>query len=45
MALSTRPDYPPSPKFDRKAANAKVVTVKAGFSRSSRKNNIYFFTI
>jgi hypothetical protein len=45
MALSTRPDYPPSLEFDREAANAKVATMEAGFSRSTRKNNVYFFTI
>jgi hypothetical protein len=32
-ALSTRPDYPPSPtKFNRKVADAKLATARAGTS-------------
>ena len=47
-ALSTRPDYRPSPtKFDRKAADAKVAaklaTAKAGTGRSTRENMVRFF--
>lgn len=44
-ALSTRPDYPPSPtKFDRKAADAKIATARANTGRSTRKNMVRFFT-
>ena len=40
-ALSTRPDYPPSPtKFDRIAADAMLATARAGTSRSIRKNTV-----
>lgn len=43
-ALSTRPDYPPSPtKFDREVADARLATAKAGTSRSKRKNTVRFF--
>ena len=41
-ALSTQPDYPPSPtKFDRRAADAKFATVgaaAAGAGRTARRN-------
>ena len=38
-ALSTRPDYPPSPtKFDRRAADAKFTTVGTGAARAARRN-------
>jgi hypothetical protein len=38
-ALSTRPDYPPSPtKFDRRAADAKFATVGAGAGQAARRN-------
>jgi hypothetical protein len=38
-ALSTRPDFPPSPaRFDREAANAKLA--KASKRNMSRKNEV-----
>ena len=40
-ALSTRPDYPPSPtKFDRRAVDAKFATVRAGARQPARRNAV-----
>jgi hypothetical protein len=45
MLLLTRPDYPPSPKIDRKAANAQLATAKAGASQPTRQNLVCFFIV
>jgi hypothetical protein len=45
MALSTRPDFPPSPKLDRKAVHAQLATAKAGGTQSTQKNLVRSFTV
>ena len=42
-ALSTRPDFPPTQKFDRKAANALLAKANLEKRDPSRKNIVCFF--
>ena len=39
-ALSTRPDFPPSPKFDRKAANIQLAKANLDKHNPARKNMV-----
>ena len=41
-ALSTRPDFPLSPKFDRNAANERLEKAKPSKRNPSRKNAVHF---
>jgi hypothetical protein len=41
-ALSTRPDFPPSPNFDRKAATEQLERAQLNIRNPSRKNAVRF---
>jgi len=42
-ALSTRPDFLPSPKFDCKATSAQLAKAKLDKCNTSRKNAVGFY--
>lgn len=42
-AMSMRPNFPPSPRFDRQAANDQLAKVKPDKRNPSRKNTVSLF--